>query len=338
MGESTNLQQTENTDNLVENVILDASVVLRILHHNSYVSHLKEQQMNPTGMEADGILTGILVGKNLEVTHCFPRLISETNEENYIYDYLECFKDCNFDYVRVGGYISVVFGKLVDKRMLDDMIGLMGDTPETILLTYDHTKSSYGTLWLKAYRPSATASRLPKLNDCLTKEYFVNIDHLLKEIPIIYRTSTLNLLALHELKTINPKFTSYQHLKLPNGDMVNQLTKFLNGSLEVLSQDTNKFLNYYRQLRKQLAGKQNTLKRIEQENAIRENNGEELKPIPTTEELNQEFPAPTEASYLDILFVGFQAKLCVNEYQSYVIQNLIKLFIAGAGGLVKKSN
>ncbi|KAF5398817.1 Eukaryotic translation initiation factor 3 subunit H-A [Paragonimus heterotremus] len=109
----------------------------------------------------NGILLGLCKGSTLEVTNCF--LLPKTQDDdpaanealnNFEIKMIKNLRQLNIDYLNVGFYQSGPGGISINRTNLDNIYQRQNNLPESILLTYDPTRTTRGQIGLKAYRLS----------------------------------------------------------------------------------------------------------------------------------------------------------------------------------------
>ncbi|KAF8570584.1 hypothetical protein P879_04373 [Paragonimus westermani] len=138
----------------IEKVCVEGLVLLKMIKQYQEEAIASQNCVN-------GILLGLFRGKILEVTNCF--LLPKTQDDDpAANDALNTFeikmiknlRQLNIDYLNVGFYQSGPGGISINRTNLDNIYQRQNNLPESILLTYDPTRTTRGQIGLKAYRLS----------------------------------------------------------------------------------------------------------------------------------------------------------------------------------------
>lgn len=148
----------------VNEVIIDAKVVLQIIKHNT-----DDSRTSPNGL--DGYITGYSQSGQTEVTHSFRSLNQDEHEDEDAYfkasagyqdAMLRRLRDQNQDHILVGFYRKVANFRFMTKA--DDLVNLMDFqltndkiNGSTVMIVYDGVRMSNGDFGLRAYRISEPA-------------------------------------------------------------------------------------------------------------------------------------------------------------------------------------
>ena len=168
---------TSSTDSPIREVQLEALVVMRIIKHST--------TQFPT--PATGCLVGMDVGSQLQITNSFPfpAAVPESGSTNnasnnpadpyhpsdqaalalaapraksnasYAAEMIKFLKEVNVDAQGVGWYMSCSMGNFVSQAFVENQAHYQRGTDErTVALVFDVSRSSQGSLNVKAYRLS----------------------------------------------------------------------------------------------------------------------------------------------------------------------------------------
>ena len=207
----------------VNEVILDAKVVLQIIKHNN-----DDSRTSPNGL--DGYITGFSHDGLTEVTHSFRSLNQDDHDDEDDYyrasamyqdNMLRRLRDQNQDHILVGFYRKVANFRFMTKS--DDLVNLMDfqlandkTNGSTVMLVYDGVRMANGDFGLRAYRISEAAMTMyakfqqdrKKKNAKATTPFAVSnlqssglsMEDMLIEIPISVKSSYLMNLALQQME------------------------------------------------------------------------------------------------------------------------------------------
>ena len=173
------MAEVPSTNSLLREVQVEALVVMRIIKHSTSTF--------PT--PATGCLVGMDVaappGTQLQVTNCFPypASVPEQSQQDQYYqpdaaslaaaapraksnvayqnEMIKFLREVNVDAQSVGWYISTSMGNFVNQNFVENQFFFQRAADEkTVALVFDVSRSSAGSLSLKAYRlsPSFIAS------------------------------------------------------------------------------------------------------------------------------------------------------------------------------------
>jgi len=283
---------------------------------------------------AQGVLLGLVVDNQLEVTNCFP-FPRHTEEEDfdemeYQMEMMRHLRQVNIDHLHVGWYQSTYYGGFLNKALLDSQFSYQSSIEESVVLIYDPLKTARGFLSIKAYRLSATAMQMYKDGDFSSESIKTNklsFESMFDEIPVIVKNSHLCNALLCELTEMIPDHQGNQYLDLGAASGIVKSLRSLMDSVDELSQEANKVLNHQRQVLKQTQAKSQFLQKRGAENAARVARGEPALPEDDMNKLFKTIPAP---SRLDSLLVSGQIASYCNQVSQFATQSVGKLFVAEA--------
>jgi translation initiation factor 3 subunit H len=215
------------------------------------------------------VATGSIVGMDqngvLEVTNTFPfptgeGVTADSRESDasllaaaaprqkaniaYQNEMIRHLKEVNVDANNVGWYTSATMGNFVNMGFIENQYHYQKDNNQTVALVYDTSKSSQGTLTLRAFRLTKAfmeafkESKFTTENLQKTKLSFRDI---LQEVPIIVHNSHLLTSFLHQI----PSRPSADEIELPTSlaDIKRDAVKApLNPSIDNLDLSIDPFL------------------------------------------------------------------------------------------------
>jgi translation initiation factor 3 subunit H len=308
----------------VHYVQMDGLVVLKIIKHC--------QEEGSGGSElVQGVLLGLVENNRLEVTNCFP-FPRHTEEEDldevaYQLEMMKNLRHVNIDHLHVGWYQSTYYGTYLNKALLDSQFNYQHSIEESIVLIYDPLRTSKGHLALKALRLTPQMMTMYRDGDFSSenvKQSGLSFEAMFEEVPIMIKNSHLTNALLCELDEVAPSDNKYNFLDLSTSSYLEKNTRLLMDCVDDLTQETNKFFNYQRQLAKQQQAKQQFLQKKQQENKVRQERGE--LPLPE-EDLNKMFKSPMIPSRLDSLLLAGQVSTYANQISEFASQSFGKLFM-----------
>lgn len=335
----------------IDFVQMDALVMLKILKHC---------QESGGGAElAQGILTGMIQqadgnANRIEITNCFglPNAVNlkgidpqataaagsaalsgaDYNDacNKFITDNLKTFRHLNIDHLIVGWYQSSLFSSFVNKNFIEDHFMYQNEIKESVVLIYDPFKTQYGSLSIKAYRLTPNLMELEERKDFTAeavKEYKLTHENFMEEIPVIVKNSHLVNSLLCEIQDLTPASRRYNFFDLSTSNVLEKVMRSLIENVDELSGETNKYLNYHKQLQKQNHLKQQYLQKREAENSARRARGEQ--PLPD-EDINKIFKPLPSMSRLETLLISNQIKSYCQQINEFASQSFTNLFIAEA--------
>lgn len=335
----------------IDFVQMDALVLLKILKHC---------QESGGGAElSQGILTGMIQqadgnANRIEITNCFglPNAVNlrggadaqgtgvagaaaastaltgtDYNEacNKFITDNLKTFRYLNVDHLIVGWYQSALFGTFVNKNFIEDHFMYQNEIKESVVLIYDPFKTQYGSLSIKAYRLTPNLMELEERKEFTPeaiKENRLTHENFMEEIPIVVKNSHLVNSLLCEVQDLTQSSKRFNFLDLSTNNVLEKVMRSLIDNVDELSGETNKYLNYHKQLQKQNHLKQQYLQKREAENSARRARGE--PPLPD-EDINKIFKPLPAISRLEPLLISNQIKNYseqINEFASHAFTNL----------------
>ncbi|VDP20971.1 unnamed protein product [Echinostoma caproni] len=138
----------------LERVRVEGLVLLKVIKH--YQDEAVSSQY-----PVHGVLLGLRKGNELEVTNCFPLPKTQDDDPNanetlnaFETKMIKILRQLNVDYLNVGFYQSGPGGVTINRANIDNIFQRQVDVPESILLTYDPTRTARGQIGLKAYQLS----------------------------------------------------------------------------------------------------------------------------------------------------------------------------------------
>ncbi|XP_002737572.1 eukaryotic translation initiation factor 3 subunit H-like [Saccoglossus kowalevskii] len=310
----------------VARVQIDGLVVLKI------VKHCQEESTGGSEL-VQGVLLGLVVDNTLEITNCFP-FPRHTDDEDfdevqYQMEMMRNLRHVNIDHLHVGWYQSTYYGAFMNKALLDSQFNYQHSIEESVVLIYDPIKTTRGTLCLKAYRLTPQLMHMYKEGDFTPesiKKSSLSYEQMFEEIPIVIKNSHLINTLLCEIENKSPPKEG-NFLNLATGSVLKKNLRLLMDSVDELNQDTNKFINYQRNVGKQQQAKQQYLYKRTQENMALQGRGE--APLPE-EDLSKIFKPITVPSRLDSLLVAGQIKHHTDLVNQFASQSFGKLFMCEA--------
>jgi len=204
----------------VNEVIIDAKVVLQIIKHNN-----DDNRTSPNGL--DGYLTGFGENGITEVTHSFRSLsMDELDEDEYFRlsstyqdNMLRRLREQNQDHILMGFYRKVANFRFMTRS--EDLVNLMDfqlandkSNGSTVMLVYDGIRMANGDFGLRAYRISEAAMTMYAKYMAKTKKApkstpfavgnlqaaGLSMEDMLVEIPISVKSSYLMNCLLHQME------------------------------------------------------------------------------------------------------------------------------------------
>jgi translation initiation factor 3 subunit H len=301
--------------------------VLKIIKHC--------QDEGQGGSEAvQGVLLGLVENNCLEVTNCFafPRCLEEPDNDEVYYqmEIMRNLRQVNIDHLHVGWYQSTYFASFINRALLESQYNYQSSIEESIVLIYDPLKTGRGHMSLKAMRVTPAMMELYKEGDFSpesVKKAGLSFEEMFEEVPLVIKNSHLTNALCCELEEIAPTENPYDFLDLATSSVLEKDLKLLLEAVDDISQDSNKFFNYQRQLSRQQQAKQQFLAKRAQENQIRAQRGEE--PLPE-DDVNRMFKAPQPPPRLDSLLLSQQCKVYTDEITEFASQSFAKMFITDA--------
>eukprot|EP00911_Craspedida_sp_UC1_P001201 UC1_evm1s908 len=199
----------------VDGVTVDALVVLKILKHARENPH--EAVMGP--------LLGLVVGRNLEVTNCFPfpRSTEEETEESraqdmqYQFEMMRCLREVNVDHLQVGLYHSARMGAYFSEELVQTQYEHQTEIEESVVLIYDPEQVEQGQLSIKAFRLTDRFIKTFKGGDFSVaglKKSGLTYDGIFEEVAVTLKTSHLGLAAIDTMKASGDETQLFDSLDL----------------------------------------------------------------------------------------------------------------------------
>lgn len=309
-----------------EYVQLDGLVALKI------IKHCKEAESTGGSSLVQGVLLGLVEGKALEVTNCFPFPRHNDDDEQfdelaYQVEMMKKLRHVNVDHLHVGWYQSTYFGMYFNRALLDSQYNYQNSIRESVVIIYDPLRTSKGHLALKALRLSPTTMDLYSVGDfspdCMA-ESKINFESIYEEIPIVVKNSHLMNALCCELEEKNEENNSYPFLDLATGPVLEKNLKLLMECVDDLNQDVNRYFGYQRQAVKQKQAIQQYTTKRDAENLQRITRGEEALP---EEDINKVFKPMPPPPRLDALLWSSQINCYTEQISDFATQSFGKLFI-----------
>ncbi|KAK9479147.1 hypothetical protein V1514DRAFT_362808 [Lipomyces japonicus] len=324
----------------VYSAVVDSGVFLKIAKNAS--------ESFPASVS--GLLLGLDANSVLQVTHAFPFPTSDNNNSSgsgyannddsvnprsksnlkYQADMIRLLKEVNIEANPVGYFISAYLGGFFNQALIDNLLAFHASNPNSIILVHDVTRSSHGTVSLKAYRLSESFLETNKSSggkfttESLIKNGLTFLD-VLEELPISIKNSHLATALLQNLdqptfeRENDPSSLVQSSVLSPNFDSLDlSIDPYLEKNAELLIESIDDYFteqgtfNYYqRQLAREQSKVQQWIQKTRSENAIRERSNIPLVP---EDDWQKQFKLPTEPSRLDNLLISAQ----INQYSNQI--------------------
>nr|CAB3241670.1 eukaryotic translation initiation factor 3 subunit H [Phallusia mammillata] len=310
----------------VKNIQIDGLVVLRI------IKHCEEDSGGPELVQ--GVLLGLVVGDTLEITNCFPfprtNETSDFDEVQYQMDMMRSLRHVNIDHLHVGWYQSSNHGNFINRAFLDSQFSYQSAIEESIVLIFDPIKTSQGYLSLKAYRLT------PKMMEMYKAKHFsyesvkkegLAFNDIYEEVPIRVKNSPLINMLLLKLKKENPIPEKVEYLNLSHSSSLERQLHLMMSSVDEVTQEGGKFVQYQRSAAKQHQNKLLHVQRRQTENAARTQRGEPPLPEEDASKLFKPVPQPPR---IDALLAAGQVSAYCDKVCHYSSQTLGRIFMAQA--------
>ncbi|XP_018648703.1 Mername-AA168 protein (M67 family) [Schistosoma mansoni] len=138
----------------IDRVQVEGKVFLKMIKHYEEESVSSQNFVN-------GVLLGLAQGSQLEITNCFPLPKTQEDDPNanealvtYEANMIRNLRQLQTDYLNVGFYQAGPGGVSINRANIENIYQRQINLPESVLLTYDPTRTSRGQIGLKAYRLS----------------------------------------------------------------------------------------------------------------------------------------------------------------------------------------
>ncbi|CAD6590174.1 MAG: hypothetical protein ASARMPREDX12_004214 [Alectoria sarmentosa] len=342
-------------------VQLEALVVMKIIRHCS--------QTFPT--TATGFLVGMDKAANLEVTNSFPFPTVEVPpsdghhdnnassnlaaaapraKSNTVYqnEMIKKLREVNVDANNTGWYTSANLGNFVNINMIENQYFYQKDLNErTVALVHDVSRSSQGSLSLRAFRLSPSfmsAYKEAKFTTESLQKSNLRYQDILLELPVQIHNSHLLTSFLHSLpspvpsaeaqesqpptlaslaKTPNPLSPNFSSLNLSIDPFLTQTTDLLLESIETHHTELNNYQYYQRQLAREQTKITAWQAKRKSENASRAL--AKQSPLPE-DEWQRLFKLPQEPGRLDTLLNSRQVEQYARQVDGFAAGVTGKMF------------
>ncbi|KAI9001685.1 hypothetical protein BC832DRAFT_593977 [Gaertneriomyces semiglobifer] len=344
----------------LEEVQLDALVVLKI------IKHCREY----APVTATGQLLGIDVAGTLEVTNCFP-FTAKAHEDDgqdemdgaeYQLQMLRCLRKLNYDANTVGWYQSTYLGSFWNQSLIETQYNYQKTFAQSVVIVYDPTRTTQGTLCLRALRLSDSFMELYQTRK-FTMESLIQKKltptSIFQSLPIKIRNSHLLSALMHELddqvsfpNTIenslslpSSSFTSripsevssfspnLDQLELGHESYLEKHLEYLGETVEEHGQEQWRWQGWQRNFQKEQVRLQQTISKRKMENAARAQQGlapaygaDELQPTSATLQKLQ----ANEPSRLESLIITNQIDTYCTQVTQFAGPALTKMFMTKA--------
>ncbi|KAH8851412.1 Eukaryotic translation initiation factor 3 subunit H [Schistosoma japonicum] len=193
----------------IDTVQVEGKVFLKMIKHYEEESVSSQNFVN-------GVLLGLAQGSRLEITNCFPLPKTQDDDPNandalitYEANMIRNLRQLQTDYLNVGFYQAGPGGVSINRANIENIYQRQSNLPESVLLTYDPTRTSRGQIGLKAYRLSddvlAARSeaedrfRLTGHKEAASSVGRSSFTRVLEEIPVVIHNSHLVNILLTEI-------------------------------------------------------------------------------------------------------------------------------------------
>ena len=157
------------------------------------------------------------------------------------------------------------------------------------------------------------------------KQFKLNHENFMEELPVVIKNSHLVNSLLCELQDMTHSPKRYNFLDLSTSSVLEKSMRSLIENTDELAAETNKYLNYHKQLQKQNHQKQLYLQKRDAENVARRSRGE--PPLPE-EDINKIYKPIQPVSRLESLLISSQIKNFCQQINEFTATSFSNLFIA----------
>ncbi|KAK9451066.1 uncharacterized protein V1518DRAFT_381227 [Limtongia smithiae] len=335
----------------VHSVVIDSGVLIKLSKHTT--------ESFPASV--CGLILGLDADSILQVTHAFPfpspsqepsgssqssndDAVNPRSKANIRYqaDMIRLLKDVNIEANPVGYYISSYLSGFFSHSLIDNLLSFHATNPNSIILVHDVTRSSQGSLALKAYRLSKEFLATQKASGGkFSSESVVanNLTYLnfLEELPLTIKNSHLTTSLLHLLDS--PSFikkgdpqtlvasstlaSNFDSLDLSIDPYLEKNVEYLLDSMDDYYTEQGTFNYFQRQLAREQTKIQAWVQKTKSENALRERAN---LPTVSEDDWQKHFKLPVEPSRLDNLLISAQINQYANQIEEYGSVVSSKLF------------
>lgn len=328
---------------------------------------------------ATGSLVGMDNGSLLEVTNTFPFPTvdvassdrdSHQNDRdqsnlaaaaprakaniNYQNDMIHHLKEVNVDANNVGWYTSATMGNFVNLNFVENQYHYQRENPNVVALVHDVSRSSQGSLSLRAFKLSAqfmTAYKEGKFTTDVLQKSKLTYKDILLELPVIVHNSHLLTSYLHQLPAPpadpevslpqslseiernpfqSPPYPSVDTLDLAIDPFLEKTCDLLLDSVEAHYTDLNNHQYYQRQMAREQAKITAWQTKRKSENASR---AAAKQPLLPEDEWQRLFKLPPEPSRLEGMLNARQVEQYGKQVEGFTANISAKMF-AVRGNLV----
>lgn len=243
----------------LERVEVDALVILQIM------KHCRQQAPSPV----TGQLLGLDVQDCLQVTHSFgyvqkstedgERVKDDNDGEQFQIDMMRQLREVNVDCNTVGWYQTTHLGQFFSDTVIETQYLYQTQIPRSILLVYDPLQSRIGKPAFKALR--LTDEFLAKYSEAKEQHKAVMDDsfssgQMFEELPISVHSPVIIESFLVDWAIMDPMCTSQiDSLDVENQVFMEKNVQLLINSLQDLSEEQTKIMNWERQMGRLQDGK-----------------------------------------------------------------------------------
>jgi translation initiation factor 3 subunit H len=350
-------------DTPLKAVQVEALVVMKIIKHSS--------QNFPT--TATGSLVGMEKNGTLEITSSFPfptvdvpatdghhnndsasnlAAAAPRSKANVVYqnEMIKFLREVNVDANNVGWYTSASMGNFINLNMIENQFFFQKETNErTVALVHDVSRSSQGTLSLRAFRLSPTFMAAYKEGKFTTENLQKNgfrYQDILVELPLTIHNSHLLTSLLHQLPSDAPKeelafppnlaalrqdpntpqpplFPNLDSLDLSIDPFLEKTCDLLLESIENHHTELNNHSYYQRSLGREQAKITAWQQKRKAENAAR---AAAKQPLLPEDEWQRLFKLPQEPSRLETLLNSRQVEQYARQVDGFTASVTTKMF------------
>ncbi|KAK4540577.1 hypothetical protein LTR36_009107 [Oleoguttula mirabilis] len=339
-------------DSPIREIQVEALVVMRIIKHST--------TSFPT--PATGCLVGMDIGSQLQITNSFP--FPASNPENqqtnsnpadpyhqsdqvalslaaprakssatYAGEMIKYLREVNVDAQGVGWYMSCSMGNFVSQAFVENQAFYQrGQEEKTVALVFDVSRSSQGSLNLKAYRLSPSfmaAFKDSKFSTESIQKSKLRYQDIFIELPITIHNSHLLTSFLHQIPAAPPQKTALdfpaslaelhhdpniasnplapnlESLDLSIDPFLEKTTDLMLESIEQHTTEQNNASYYQRSLAREQTKIKTWQEKRKNENLLRT---QQKQPLLPEDEWQKLFKLPTEPSRLELMLVGRQVE------------------------------
>ncbi|KAF2862771.1 eukaryotic translation initiation factor 3 subunit 3 [Piedraia hortae CBS 480.64] len=330
----------------IQEVQVTALAVMRIIKHST----------SAFPAPATGCILGMDVDSQLQVTNAFPfpaahALAAPRTKlaQKYETEMINMLREVNVDAQSVGWYMSCSMGSFVTPAFIENLAFYQSrEGDQSVALVFDVSRSSQGSLHLKAYRLSPqflAAYQEKKFTSESLQKSGLRFQDIVIEYPVSVYNSHLLTCYLHQLPSPPPEdsvhlpasvaeilrgrissstlYPNFDNLELSIDPFLEKTSELISEAVDAHQTEQNNTQYYQRSRAREEAKIAAWQQKRKSENALR---AQQKQPLLPEDEWTKLFKLPTEPSRFETMLIGRQVDQYARQIDGFGAVAETKLF------------